>query len=208
MDSRLLKLPQSMVQCTHLIFITLFGQFARRLGLSNMPSLALDILPYGAQLTNDLGHVTGGIKVVDPRAVDPLTGIPLSVTGKFQSRDLSFVCQLAFVKDCKATYTDCFEEFLTTFNQDSLVIPSAGSHPELSNFKVSSCQDLSSGWKTTPLGGGCHTTNYFCPQCMVSQSTIAQFKTGDHRRGMCIECEILRCYCHAVCDPSMLEATK
>jgi hypothetical protein len=38
----------------------------------------------GAQLTNELGHVIGGIKVVDERAVDPLSGVPLSVSGKFQ----------------------------------------------------------------------------------------------------------------------------
>jgi hypothetical protein len=175
---------------------------------SGQPPVQLTYTMDGAQLTNELGHVTGGIKVVDPRAVDPLTGIPLSVTGKFQSRDLSFVCQLAFVKDSKATYKDCFEEFLTTFNQQSIVIPATATEPELSNFEVSSCQDLSSGWKTTQLGGGCHTTNYFCPQCMVSRHTMTLSKVGADRCNMCVECDISNCYCHSVCDPSMLEATR
>jgi hypothetical protein len=162
----------------------------------------------GAQLTNDLGHVTGGIKVVDERAIDPLTGIPLAVSGKFQSRDLSFVCQLAFVKDSKQTYKDCFESFLCTFNSGPLVIPSQGNDPELSNFEVSSCQDLSSGWKATTLGGGCHSTNHFCPQCMVSKNTMTTYKSGTDRCNYCQQCNLEKCYCHAVCDISVLEATK
>jgi hypothetical protein len=175
---------------------------------SGHPPVQITYTMDGAQLTNELGHVTGGIKVVDPRAVDPLSGIPLSATGKFQSRDLSFVCQLAFVKDSKATYKDCFEDFLCTFNHKSLVVPGTDTEPELSNFEVSSCQDLSSGWKTTQLGGGCHTTNYFCPQCMVSRSTMTSFKIASERCNMCVECGIDNCYCHAVCDPMMLENTK
>jgi hypothetical protein len=146
--------------------------------------------------------------VVDPRAVDPLTGIPLLVTGRFQSRDLSFVLQLAFVKDSKTTYKDCFENFLSTFNHQALVIPATETDPELSNFEVSSCQDLSSGWKTTQLGGGCHTTNYFCPQCMVSRTTITSFKVVANRCDMCVQTGMDKCFCHAVCDPAMLEATR
>jgi hypothetical protein len=84
----------------------------------------------GAQLTNDLGHVTGGIKVVDTRAVDPTTGIPLAATGNFQSRDFSFVAQIAFVKDSKQTYKDCFQEFLSIFHQQQFVIPASGINPE------------------------------------------------------------------------------
>jgi hypothetical protein len=106
------------------------------------------------------------------------------------------------------TYKDCFEDFLTTFNQPQLVIPATATHPELSNFEVTSCQDLSSGWKTTQRGGGCHTTNYFCPQCMVNRSTMSLCKLGADRCNMCVECGIDSCCCHAVCDPSMLEATK
>lgn len=34
----------------------------------------------GAQLTNQLGHVTAGTKIVDPRAKDPLTGLLISVS--------------------------------------------------------------------------------------------------------------------------------
>ena len=161
----------------------------------------------GAQLTNDLGPFTGRNKVVEPRAIDPLTGIPLAVSGKFQSRDLSFVAQLAFVKDYKKNYQDCFHDFLTTFNKGGLVIEGTARDPELSNFEISSCQDLSSGWKATTPGGGSSSTNFFCPQCMVSRTTMTNFKTDNHRCSLCANCNLTKCYCHSVCDMSVLEAT-
>jgi hypothetical protein len=162
----------------------------------------------GAQLTNDLGHVTGGVKVVDPRAIDPSTGVALAASGNFQSRDYSFVVQLAFVKDSKMAYKDCFAGFLSTFNNGRLVIPATDRDPELSNFDISSCQDLSLGKKTTFLGGGCHSTNYFCPQCMVSRDTMTAFKSGEDRCQLCIDCNVTRCYCLPVRDPAMLETTQ
>jgi hypothetical protein len=141
--------------------------------------------------------------LIHAQLVNPLSGVPLSVTGKLQSRDLSFVCQLAFVKDSKATYKDCLEEFLFTFNNTSLVVPATEADPKLSKFEVSSCQDLPSEWKTTQLGGVCHTANFFCPQCMVARTTMTSFKVTSERCNMCVQC-----YCHLVCDPVILEATR
>jgi hypothetical protein len=96
---------------------------------SHAPPVKITYTMDGAQLTNDLAHVTGGIKVVDERAVDPLSGIPLAVSGRFQSRELSFICQLAFVKDSKQTYKDSFDQFLRNFNSGALVIPAQGNDP-------------------------------------------------------------------------------
>jgi hypothetical protein len=149
-----------------------------RTGSLSSPVLICWTLGY-AQLTRELGHLTGGIKIVDPRAVDPQTGIPLLISGKFQSRELSFPCRLAFTKDSKETYKECFGSFFEVMNGKQLVIPVTDTEPELSNFDVSSCQDLSSGWKTTLLGGGCKSTEYFCPQCMCSRKTIGAFKVTE-----------------------------
>jgi hypothetical protein len=156
-----------------------------RTGSLCSPVLICWTLDY-AQLTRELGHLTGGIKIVDPRAVDPQTGIPLLISGKFQSRELSFPCRLAFAKDSKESYKECFGTFFEVMNGKRLVIPATDTEPELSNFDVSSCQDLSSGWKTTALGGGCKSTEYFCPQCMCSRKNIGTFKVGEHRCSICI----------------------
>jgi hypothetical protein len=162
----------------------------------------------GAQLTSDLGHLTGGVKIVDPRAVDPLTGNLLALVGKFQSRDLSFMSRLAFVKDNKVTYRECFQEFFLAFNGDCFVIPATESEPELSNFEINSCQDLSSGWKTTQLGGGCKSTKFFCPHCMVSRNTMCDSKLTINCCNLCTGAGCKRCYCHNVVDSVELQQVK
>jgi hypothetical protein len=176
-------------------------------GSTSSPVMICWTLDY-AQLTRELGHLTGGIKIVDPRSVDPVTGNLLLLLGKFQSRDLSFPCQLAFVKESKQVYKECFDSFFTTFNSKNFVIPATESMPEMSNFDISSCQDLSSGWKTTTLGGGCKTTEYFCTQCMVSRKTVVKFKVSDARCALCTRLSIESCFCREVVDDNTLDVIR
>ena len=63
-------------------------------GSSEKPVLIAYTLD-GAQLTMNLGHVTAGVKIVDPRAIDPSTGVVVPVC-LMQSRDLCFPCQITF----------------------------------------------------------------------------------------------------------------
>jgi hypothetical protein len=55
----------------------------------------------GAMLTSHLGHVTAGIKIVDPRAIDPMTGIPIGLSGLFPTRDLCYPAHIVFGKIVK-----------------------------------------------------------------------------------------------------------
>lgn len=73
-------------------------------GSNAKPALIAETLD-GAQLTHHLGHATGGFKIVDPRAMDPITGLPLCL---MQSRDLCFPFQITFGRDCKDLHKDCF----------------------------------------------------------------------------------------------------
>ena len=158
----------------------------------------------GAQLTNTLGHVTAGIKIVDPRALDPITGIPLHVSGKYQSRDLCFPTQITFGRDCKSLYQDCFQNFFEYFNGTCKVEGKFGL-PELSNFRILSPQDMSSIWKTVGLGGGSHTKDFFCYCCSCQKRDIRLDKTNGNR---CYDCKRLgvdRCFCHPVNDQSHIE---
>lgn len=99
----------------------------------------------GAQLTNNLGQVVAGVKIVDPRATDPATGLPL----------------------CLYSITlDCFNEVFVSFN-GQLKVPAEFGLPELSNFDVNSPQDLTSGRKATGLGGGSANSRYPCMACIV-----------------------------------------
>lgn len=154
-----------------------------------------------AQLTQQLGHVTAGVKLADPRAVDPLTGLPLCL---LQSRDLCFPCQMTFGRDCKKPCHDCFQAFHHCFN-GAFVIPSGHGLPELSNFKIVSPQDMSSMWKTTGLGGGCASTVFHCFACVCTGQLMAVHKEGSERCSLCCGLGIERCFCHPVNDTENLE---
>jgi hypothetical protein len=161
----------------------------------------------GAMLTAHLGHVTAGIKIVDPRATDPKSGIPIGIDGLFQSRDLCFPAHIVFGKDCKNLYTDCFGPFHCRCH-GNLVIPPSIDYPiELSNFQVIAPQDMSSIWKTVGLGGGSYNKKQLCYACMCNNDRISVFKTGDSRCDRCQQLDIRRCFCHPVNDEVFLEAT-
>ncbi|CAB9505987.1 hypothetical protein SEMRO_250_G098940.1 [Seminavis robusta] len=161
----------------------------------------------GAQLTAHLGHVTAGVKIIDPRAVDPITGRNLFLDHLYQSRDLCFPCQITFGRDCKDLYTDCFHQFHSLFN-GGLVIPSLGDLPELSNFNIVSPQDMSSIWKTTGLGGGSHQTLLFCYACMCHNHQKHLFQTGSNRCPTCQRLKVGKCFCHPVNDQTFLGSTR
>ena len=162
----------------------------------------------GAMLTRELQHLTGGFKLVDPRAINPITGIPLAVSGLFQSRDLCFVLQLAFCKDNKQAYTVAYNDFFTTFCGDQLVIEADEDGPELSNFDTTSCQDQMSFWKCSRLGGGCGTTNLSCPYCMCEKAKIADHKCSSDRCNTCVKVGLPKCYCHVIIDSQTLNNTE
>ena len=157
----------------------------------------------GAKLTNELGHVTGGIKIVDPRCINPLTGTPIV---NFQSRDLCYVFQLTFGKDCTGVYDVCYDEFFKYFG-GSVVVPSTvDGKPELSNIEVVSPADMSAGWKITGKGGA--TSDLFCIGCMCHQCEKHRFKCGDDRCDDCTRLNCDHCFCHPVTDGEHLEGLR
>lgn len=161
----------------------------------------------GAQLTNVLGHVTAGVKVIDPRATDPVTGTPLCVNGKFQTRDLCFPCQMTWGQDCKALHNDCFGVFFECFH-GRVAVPGINGLPELSNFEMLSTQDMSSIWKTAGLGGGSSSKEQFCHCCVCSKHDKATHKNGDSRCPQCTRLSINKCFCCEAQDLEKLEETR
>ena len=158
----------------------------------------------GAALTHELGHVSGGLKNVDPRCLHPITGMPIA---HFQSRDEAFILQLTFGRDYKAMYDVCFKEFFEFFSGE-VVCPATEDQPELSNFVVVSPQDMASHWKTTGLGGSSST--YFCVCCTCKSADKMLFKTGADMCGDCKDCSregVERCYCRTVTDGQHLQET-
>jgi hypothetical protein len=62
--------------------------------------------------------------------------------------------------------------------------------------------------KLLALAGGCKSTEYFCPQCMVSRKTIGDCKVGDDRCAVCCRLHLDHCYCHEVVNDDVLDCTR
>ena len=106
----------------------------------------------GAGLSRNYTHVTCGVKVMDPRAIDPESGLPIGITGSraVQSRDLCHPFQIVLSKDTGELYEKRFKQFFNYFKK----VSAEGFHdygPE--RFLISSPQDVSSFWKCLKRGG-------------------------------------------------------
>ena len=66
----------------------------------------------GAAITKYLSHLLAGMKMVDLRALDPTSNLPLFLNQKYQSRKLCFTFKILFAKDSKAAYHDVMKFFL------------------------------------------------------------------------------------------------
>ena len=120
----------------------------------------------GAVLTKYLSHVTLGIKLIDPRSIDPRTGKPCFLDGEgYQTRRACFICWMLIGKDLKECYEGVFKPFFTFFKElpSGKSIPAKEGKPCLSNFNITFTQDLKSVWNTTGIGGGTYRYAIFCP---------------------------------------------
>ena len=168
------------------------------------PQMLMAVTMDGARFTADLSHVAGGLKDVDPRIIDPISGQNLSME---QSRDKCYVFQITFGKDSSGMYDVRFMDFFDFF--DGLVVcPATEDCPELSNFYVVTPQDLKSLWTCLGLGGA--GSEYFCFCCDCDQDHKHVYKKYD---GFCkdyLACheiygDVERCYCYPVNDGEHLE---
>jgi hypothetical protein len=60
----------------------------------------------GADISKFVSHVTAGIKILDPRAIDPISHLSIGLEGskKVQSRDLCFPFKMLLTRDTKTLY--------------------------------------------------------------------------------------------------------
>jgi hypothetical protein len=105
----------------------------------------------GADLSHNVMHMTAGIKITDPPAIDRLTGIPLGMFGatQVQSGKLCLPFKIIVAKDSKTLNHDRFEDIFTFFVDLNNEVDSSG-NPK---FDVVSPQDFSSFWKCLQRGG-------------------------------------------------------
>ena len=163
----------------------------------------------GAVITKYLSHLLAGMKMVDSRALDPTSNLPLFLNRKYQSRELCFPFKILFAKDSKKAYHDVMKNFFAFFNGLRLHgLPASDLGPAFRPFAVPSPQDLSSQWKAMCEGGGSGNTTHFCPSCAVTSTTRGTPAQEKYRCARCVRLGIDLCYDHTVCDKEALAQLK
>ena len=159
--------------------------------LSLKESVELCITLDGAELTKDLCHLTFGLKVTDPRAIDPRDGTPLACQedgayGQFfkvQSRNYCFVMKTLLGKDSKAAYRE-FADVFKFFEKLMLEgLPENEHGPRIMPLLIWSPQDMSSIWKSLNTGGGARKSGdrHWCHLCPCTGNKIASFLVDENR---------------------------
>jgi hypothetical protein len=134
------------------------------------PPVEFSITLDGADLSRNISHVTAGVKINDPRAIDPVTGIPIGCedSTKVQSRELCFPFKVLIAKDTKTLYDNYYTDFFSFFKQ--VEQNGFGAFPR--PFIISSPQDMSSFWKVFKKGGACKNKGHFCHCCACHSDVV------------------------------------
>jgi hypothetical protein len=155
----------------------------------------------GADISRNVSHVTAGIKILDPRAIDPISHLPIGMDGskKVQSRELCFPFKMILTRDTKSLYQEHFKDFFDFFGRlRDEGLPTHGIRPMM----VSSPQDMSSIWKAIGRGGGCKNKTFFCYCCAATSKDSA--KPRKIQCQSCIEKGRSKCYHSDMGDVSTL----
>ena len=166
-----------------------------------------------------LGHVLGGIKIVDVDTKYPGTDRPMfddtrgGTKGGVHSDELTTCIPLHFVvgKESKEVFRQDMGQFFAfaeRMRKEGLVARHA-EEPTLKPFKVMYPMDMSAEQKCFDLGGACKVAEYFCIKCAASSNDLmfcwpvdSEFRCGEEW------CVGERCYHMAVDDDEELERKK
>ena len=152
----------------------------------------------GGELSWNVTQVSAGIKIVDDRALDPLSGLPLfghSGHDRIQSKFHCYPLYVIIGKDNKHLY----RTHLSTFFDDisSFEVQNAG------GLQVAQCHDMCSLHKALGVGGGMKVKLLACYCCNRHRDDLA--KPMDEP---CVDCIRLQrtqpCYHTTISDEEMI----
>jgi hypothetical protein len=134
---------------------------------ANQPPIQIAGTLDGIEMSRQVCAMIAGIKILDPRAIDPLSHLQIGVEGskKRKSRELCFPLKFVWTRDTKTLNQEQFKDFCDFLAQKrDEGLPESGIRP----IQVSSPQDMSSTWKALGHGGGCKVHTYFCYCCALT----------------------------------------
>ncbi len=148
----------------------------------------------GGDLAWGLTQVSAGVKIVDPRAINPCTGQPLfGGTGfdKIQSRSHCFPLHIFIAKDNKELYQTHLSQFFREVNDFEVLYPNG--------IRVVQGADMCSLQKTVCRGGAMKNKKFACYCCDIHRDNLIV-----PNESPCLDCVRLsrteRCYHREVCD--------
>ncbi len=149
------------------------------------------------------------MKIVNLRALDPTSNLPLFLDRKCQSCELFFPFKILFAKDSKDASHFVMNNFFAFFKGLQLHgLPASHLGPAFRPFAVPSPQDLSLQWKAMCEGGGPGNTTHFCLSCAITLTTRGTPAQEMYRCAHCVRLGIDLCYDHTVCDKEVLAQLK
>jgi hypothetical protein len=122
-----------------------------------------------ADISTNVCHITAGVKFIDHRGKDPISGLPIGATDALspQSCDVCIPFKMVLLKDSQEVYENYFRDFFDFFKTLSDNPPD-----NMLPFNIVSPQDMSSHWKTLLKGGAAKRDNYFCHCCNCTSDLI------------------------------------
>jgi hypothetical protein len=156
-----------------------------------------------ADISSNICHIRAGVKFIDRRGIDPISGLPIGATDGItpQSRNVCIPFKMVMLRDSKEVYEDHFRDFFEFFAKLH-----NGSMYGMKKFNIKSPQDLSSHWKTLFKGGAAKNNIFFCHccNCQSKQITIPREEPCE----ACIKKGKTICYHWPVGDKETLQKTE
>ena len=161
----------------------------------------------GSKLTNQLFHVTAGLKIIDIHARHPKldtlllpTDVETSGMSSIQSRDNSYVVEMHLMKDTKEGYK-AFTKFFEFYNHvGKYGLPRCDKGLAIKKLSIVSPQDLKSHWSCLLKGGAAKNVTYPCHCCNITSADLTKFKSGQARCNRCKSKGRAKCYHWDVTD--------
>lgn len=156
----------------------------------------------GGDLAWKLTQVSAGVKIVDPRAIDPRTGRLLfgeSGYAKVQSCTVCYPLHIYLAKDNQQFYINHLSGFFNDINQLE--------DDHQNGLKFAQPADMSSLQKTVKRGGAMKNKTYGCYCCNIHKNDLCKANVLP-----CHDCQAngltQACYHQPVSDEAMLERLK
>jgi hypothetical protein len=134
----------------------------------------------GAEFTKNVGHVTIGWKIVDPRSKEPLNkefNVFLNNIG-YQSVDNCYPIRTAVEKESHDFFATEFGDVYALARRIAVEgLPQTDKEPALKKMKVSAPHDGKGVFEVLGRGGGAKACELFCPYCSCSSSSLCETTT-------------------------------